>query len=135
MSLLGQLPSEDRSFLETSGLTVEVSSEEAGMLCVVFRGWPLPPGFNYSSADLLVRLSAGYPDTAPDMWWFSPALTTEGGCTIQATEIAEVHLGRTWQRWSRHLSPGQWQSGVDGLENYLALIHAETERCARPVAA
>jgi len=31
--------------------------------------------------------------------------------TIQATEVIEQHLGRPWQRWSRHLQPMQWQSG------------------------
>ena len=49
---------------------------------------------------------------------------------VQAAEVAENHLGRAWQRWSRHFQPGQWRSGVDGLESYLALIRRELIRCA-----
>lgn len=126
------LPPLDEAFLVEAGHKFE-SAVESGMTCIVFPSWPLPDGLNYTSADLLVRLPGGYPDAAPDMWWFSPALTTAGGGVIQATEVSEMHLGRTWQRWSRHLGAGQWRSGIDGLENYLALIRAETERAAQVV--
>ena len=47
---------------------------------------------------------------------------------LRATSVAETHLGRSWQRWSRHFSGGQWQSGVDGLESFLALIRQNLER-------
>lgn len=103
---------------------------EAGMTCLVFPGWALPEGYDPTVADLLVRLPAGYPDVAPDMWWFDPAVRLAGGVTIQATEVTEHHLGRSWQRWSRHFDAGQWQSGVDGLESFLALIQRELLRCA-----
>lgn len=127
------LPSFDEIFLASSGLDFEPAVVESGMTCIVFPSWPLPAGLNQPSADLLVRLPGGYPDAAPDMWWFSPAITAVDGRIIQATEYSEAYVGRTWQRWSRHLNPGQWQSGIDGLENYLALIRDETERAAKPV--
>ena len=50
------------------------------------------------------------------------------GKRIPATDVIEHHLGRSWQRWSRHLAAGQWRSGVDGLENFLALVRRELER-------
>jgi hypothetical protein len=37
-------------------------------------------------------------------------------------------VGRSWQRWSRHFAAGQWQSGIDGLESFLALVRRELER-------
>ena len=123
------LPESDISYLEERGTAYEVASE-ANMTCVVIRAWPLPGGFNLSQADLLLRLSAGYPDVPPDMWWFDPAVTLANGQRVHATEHSQPYLNRTWQRWSRHLQAGQWQSGIDGLESYLALISAELHRCA-----
>jgi hypothetical protein len=62
------------------------------------------------------------------MWWFSPPLRFADGRVIPATESMETHLGRQWQRWSRHFNPGQWNSGIDGLESYIALIRRELQR-------
>lgn len=100
------------------------------MTCVVIKSWRLPVGYDRTESDLLVRLPAGFPDVAPDMWWLAPAVKLAGGAVVQATELTEVHVGREWQRWSRHFQPGQWRSGIDGLESYLALIQGELIRCA-----
>ena len=59
------------------------------------------------------------------MWWFDPPVTKATGADFLNTDVRENHLGRNWQRWSRHLEPGQWKSGVDRLENYVALIRSE----------
>ena len=98
------------------------------MTCVLLRDWSLPAGFDHATADLLVRLNPGYPDVPPDMWWFSPAIHTADGTALARTNVTEHYLGREWQRWSRHLTADQWRSGVDGLENYVALIRHELER-------
>lgn len=127
------LPAHDMEFLKTLSPDATVTAE-AGLLCVVIPAFPLPAGFDRNSADLLIRLATGYPDVAPDMWWFDPAVSRIDGATIPATEARERHLGRNWQRWSRHLSPGQWKSGVDSLESYIALVRKELE-AARPKAA
>ena len=122
------LPDSDIAYLNERGIGYELANE-ANMTCVVIPQWPLPPGYNQTYADLLLRLSAGYPDIPPDMWWFDPAVTLANGQTVQATELTEPYLGRSWQRWSRHFTNGQWQSGIDGLESYFALIRAELHRC------
>lgn len=119
----------DCQCLQDRGLAHEVSAE-GGMTCVVIKAWRLPPGYSSEESDLLVRLPSGFPDVAPDMWWFAPAVKLANGATVQATEMTENHVGRTWQRWSRHFQAGQWRSGVDGLESYLALIQGELIRCA-----
>ena len=118
------LPSADVAFLEDRKLHHEVHLE-AGMTCVVLPGWRIPAGYDRPTADLLLRLPAGYPDLAPDMWWFDPAVLLEGGGRIEATQTTERHLGRIWQRWSRHFQPGQWRSGVDCLESFVALIRED----------
>jgi hypothetical protein len=100
------------------------------MTCIVLPGFLLPPGLNRDKSDLLIRLNAGYPDVRPDMWWFDPPVRRADGQVIPATEVVEHHLGRSWQRWSRHLSPEQWRSGIDGLESFLALVRLEIERSA-----
>lgn len=121
------LPISDTEFLQERGLHPQITVE-GGMTCVVLDKWALPAGYNHAEADLLIRLQPGYPDLPPDMWWFDPALTHADGRPIEATQVVEQHLGRTWQRWSRHFAGGQWQSGVDGLESYLALINRDLVR-------
>jgi hypothetical protein len=123
------LPQTDIDYLTERGLVYSVTTE-ANMTCILFPGYGLPSGYNHEKADLLIRLNPGYPDVPPDMWWFDPPIRLSGGGVVQATEATENHLGRSWQRWSRHFNNGQWQSGIDSLESYLALIHNELERCS-----
>jgi hypothetical protein len=128
------LPTIDQNYLEARAPGSSVTLE-GGMICVVIPAFSLPEGFTHSSADLLLRLSPGYPDIAPDMWWFEPAVRRIDGRLIPATESQEVYLGRTWQRWSRHLNSGQWRSGLDSLESYLALVRKEVAAAAAALAA
>jgi hypothetical protein len=101
---------------------------EANMTCVQFPNFALPLGFDRPQSNLLLRLSPGYPDVPPDMWWFDPPVRRADGQVIPATEVIEHHLGRTWQRWSRHFAAGQWKSGIDGLESFMALVRRELEK-------
>ena len=121
------IPQLDTAYLNERGIVHEIVPE-AGMTCVVMSQWPLPRGFDRDESDLLVRLSPGYPDVPPDMWWFSPPVRRADGRELPATNVIETHLGRRWQRWSRHFSGGQWHSGVDGLESFLALIRQDLGR-------
>ena len=123
------LPATDRDFISRAApaATVQV---DGGMTCVVLPEFELPAGFTLPVADLLIRLGPGYPDVAPDMWWFSPAVLRADGRQIAATEAQESILGRTWQRWSRHFSQGAWLAGVDGLESYVALVRSQLAQAA-----
>lgn len=125
------LPTVDIDYLTTrySGHSIV---EDAGMICVLIPEWKVPAGYQQDRTDLLLRLSPGYPDVAPDMWWCSPGLVLSNGGAPEATQVTEQYLGRAWQRWSRHfLQPGQWRSGVDSLESYFVKIKAEMIRSAR----
>lgn len=123
------LPQADLSYLAERQVENSIASE-ANMTCVVLRKYPLPDGYDQQQSDLLLRLNTGYPDVPPDMWWFDPPARRADGKPIPCTDSVEHHLGRAWQRWSRHFNAGQWRSGIDGLENFLALIRSELERCA-----
>ena len=121
------LPETDVAWLAERGVRHQIIAD-ANMTCVLIQGYELPPGYSQPKADLLLRLNPGYPDVPPDMWWFDPPVRLAGGGTIPATDSMEPHLGRTWQRWSRHFTPGQWQSGIDCLETFFALIRREVEK-------
>jgi len=103
---------------------------DRGMICVLIPNFPLPPGLDRQAANLLLRLKPGYPDIPPDMWWFDPVIGRKDGVQIPATQVRETHLGRQWQRWSRHFAQGQWKSGLDSVESYLALVRKELVRAA-----
>jgi hypothetical protein len=120
---------DDARFLAERGLQPDVV-DEGGMTCLVFRDWPLGAGYTASISDLLVRLPAGFPDVAPDMWWFDPPVQRVDRAVIPQTQHTERYLGRSWQRWSRHFTAGHWKSGVDCLETFLALIRRELETCS-----
>jgi len=121
------LPPNDTNYLTERSVNHSIAME-SNMTCVVFPDFPLPVGFDRARSDLLLRVSAGYPDVPPDMWWFAPPIQRTDGKSIPATEVIETYLGRQWQRWSRHLPPGQWRSGIDGLESFLTLVRRELER-------
>jgi hypothetical protein len=123
------LPVSDTNYLADRNIAYRVSVE-ANMICVVVPNFALPRGLDRGHSDLLLRFSAGYPDVAPDMWWFDPPIRRADGGTIEATQAVESHVGRSWQRWSRHFNAGQWRSGIDGIESFLALIRKELERNA-----
>jgi len=120
---------DDADYLAERGIAYEVR-EEGGMTCVVLPRWTLPAGLSTSETDVLIRLAPGYPDIAPDMWWVDPPLRLADGVEIAATQVTEQHLGRTWQRWSRHFNAGHWRPGTDRLSGYLALMDVEFRRAA-----
>lgn len=95
---------------------------ENGMTCVVLAGFRLRAGLTVHATDLLLRLPPGFPDAAPDMFWCSPTVMRADGVAIPQADVFESHLGRTWQRFSRHLTAGEWQPGVDSLDSFIALI-------------
>ena len=124
------LPLDETKYLvERFGSGGHILTSDANMTCIIFHEFSLPAGFDREKSELLLRLQPGYPDVPPDMWWFDPPICRADGQPIPQTEVIEHYLARSWQRWSRHLSPGQWRSGIDGLESYLALLRKELGRC------
>lgn len=123
------LPQHDSQYLSDRGIQHSVTVE-SGMSCIVMPNFPLPAGFDRTQSDLLLRISPGYPDVPPDMWWFDPAVRSANGQPIPQTEVVEQYLGRQWQRWSRHIPQGLWNSGIDGLESFIALLRKDLSKYA-----
>jgi hypothetical protein len=125
------IPEPELESLRGDGLEYSIVPE-GNMTCLVVQRFGLPAGYNRTESDLLLRLPAGFPDVPPDMWWFDPPVLRADGSRVPATEAVENHLGRSWQRWSRHFNAGQWRPGLDCLESFLALIRKELSRCVEP---
>lgn len=103
---------------------------ENGFICLIIQGYSLPSGYQVPATDILIRLPAGFPDAAPDMWWCDPwvRLASSGQPPPNADQ-QETHAGRSWQRWSRHFAnPSAWKAGRSGVESYMSLIRKDFER-------
>lgn len=123
------LPPADEQYLEVKGYDHEVNLE-GGMVCVVVKDYPLPSGLSAQTADLLIRLPGSWPDGSPDMFWIEPAVRrTSDGCEPPQASSREPYLGRTWQRFSRHLGPGAWRPS-DNLGTWMTVIRRELEKAA-----
>lgn len=114
-------PEDDRVFLDGFGLHWDAIMQGA-VRAVVIRGYPIPAGYNVTTADVQLRLDAGYPDTQIDMVYFSPPIQRADGKAIAATNI-EPFDGTQWQRWSRHRTAvNPWVAGQDNIERHLMLV-------------
>lgn len=115
----------DEKFLKSRELDFEVLPD-GQMFSLIIKDYPLPAGYDRDKVDLLLRLPAGFPDAPPDMFWMEPFVAYADGSVPPQTDLREVHHGRTWQRWSRHLAIA-WRPGVDNLRSYLRLIRTDLE--------
>lgn len=113
------LPERDHAFL-TGHHAGHRIVRDGGEVAVVLPDFQLPAGFSPRTVELLLLIPFGYPDSPLDMFWVSPHVTLHRA--VPAATSDEVHLGRTWQRFSRHLPPGTWRPGVDGIQSYLATV-------------
>ena len=116
----------DRRYLDERWPDHELMRDGSGA-AVILPDFVLPPGFAPLRSDVLLRLPFGFPDTQPDMFWVHPHVLLNGISPVAASVIEPMH-GRAWQRFSRHLPPGVWRPGVDGLQSYVALIGTMLER-------
>jgi hypothetical protein len=130
------LPESDLTFLKEkypSAKVYEVGNE----VHVLLISFPFPVAYKPRTADLLLRLPAGYPDAKPDMFWTMPDVKLTSGAWPAASQHheipgagsgVEVYNNVPWQRWSRHSNPTDWRAGIDGLRNFIGTIKRELER-------
>jgi hypothetical protein len=107
-----------------------------GEVHVLLKDFVFPSAYVPNKADVLLRLPAGYPNAAPDMFWTMPDVKLASGAWPQACEHHEVPGSGTgseiynsvpWQRWSRHFQEG-WIVGRHGLRFYVASINQDLKR-------
>lgn len=68
----------------------------------LFRDFPLPPGWNRKSTDVLVLVPAGYPTTPPDNFYVRNGLRVESGALPANYAEAQDVLGESWAQFSYH---------------------------------
>lgn len=98
-----------------------IHQQTDGWSFLVISGYEIPGRFQPQAVELLVKLPPGFPDAQPDMFWVHPAVKTASGALPKATCI-ERFLGKDWQRFSWHLSPGAWQPGISTLRDFMRCI-------------
>lgn len=127
-----QLPARDEAFLNERGYAWEVVPDGRGGCCLVVKDFDASGGgFSPPKTDLMLRIPPQYPMTPLDMWYCNPPIRVAAtGNFAQASEVIENHIGRTWQRFSRHLN-GVWQPGVDSLRSFFVLIQCELQGIGR----
>jgi hypothetical protein len=123
-----KLPARDAAFLGERGLEFELLPDpSAGAYLVIHRFDVAGGGFAPSPVDLMIRIPPQYPMTPLDMWYCDPPIrVATTGQYAPASEVTEAHLGRSWQRFSRHLND-TWRPGIDGLRSYFTLVRAELQ--------
>jgi len=109
----------DHDVIQELGHPFELK-QDGVFLAIVIDNYPMTRGLHPASSTLMLRMPPGFPDAAPDMFWLDPPVSFNG-VPIPGTEARETYLGRTWQRWSRHIQ-GQWRPGIDNLGTYLAYV-------------
>ncbi|MFI5089184.1 MAG: E2/UBC family protein [Terriglobales bacterium] len=110
--------------IEQLELKPEVA-EDGSVVNLVFRDYPVPPGYNRSTTDLLVRIPLSYPDAGPDMFWTSPVLTLANGAAPQGSDLLETYMGQQWRRFSWHTI---WRPNIDNLHSYMHFVRRRLER-------
>lgn len=123
-----ELPARDVKFLNERGLDWQLLPDPQGAVCLVVKGFDVAGGgFAPATTELMIRIPQQYPMTPLDMWYCDPPIRIAAtGQFAAASEVLETHLGRQWQRFSRHLNSG-WQPGVDGLRSFFVLIQRELQ--------
>jgi hypothetical protein len=121
------LPEEDIEFLKAKGYQFTFTVEEkVGYLVIV--DFPFPAAYAPRTAELLLRIVAGYPYSQLDMFWTTPDVKLAATNSYpERADVKEVYLGRSWQRWSRH-SQVEWRAGIDCLETFLGAVSHELSR-------
>lgn len=98
------------------------------LISLIFRNYPIPPGYSQATTDLLVRVPLSYPDAGPDMFWTDPDLRLMDGRSPQYGDLIETHLGKLWRRFSWH---SIWRPNFDNLDCYLYFIRLGLERACQ----
>ena len=93
---------------------------------VRFRDFPLPPGWDRESTDVLVLIPPGYPETPPDNFYVPDGLRVESGADPGNYSEGTDLLGESWGQFSYHAdeswapTPNLWDG--DSLLTFMVAI-------------
>ena len=91
---------------------------EGGSHRLVIHDYPLPDRYEPTEVCLMLVIPPSYPVAGLDMFYLNPAVKRKGGGDIKALSN-EAHLGKEWQRWSRHY---EWRPGDDCVATHFHRI-------------
>lgn len=123
-----ELPSRDQAFLNDRQYDWVLLPDQDGHGCLIIRNFDVSGGgFSPGTTELMVRIPPQYPIAPLDMWYCSPPIRrSDTGSFAVASEVMETRIGKTWQRFSRHLNGG-WRPGLDSLRSFFVLIQRELQ--------
>jgi hypothetical protein len=118
---------EDLDFLTNLGLPWEAVRCTSGNW-VVINDFPVPAGYNVTTATVALKIDAGYPVSQIDMAYFLPHLVLQSGTAIAAVTPTQID-GKNWQRWSRHRTgENPWRPGLDNISTHIQMVNFWLER-------
>lgn len=88
----------------------------ANLEWILFKEFPLPPGWNRTTTPLLVLIPPGYPMTPPDNFYVPIGFRLASGATPTNYSEPVSHLGQQWGQFSVHVQKEQWNPKADILE-------------------
>lgn len=124
-----QFQEDDQKFLNERSYDWTIHPDGSQGSFLVIRNFDVSGGgFIPSKTDLMIRIPAQYNMAQLDMWYCDPPIRIAStGQFAPASEVIESYLGRSWQRFSRHLPGGAWRAGVDNLRSYMPHIWRELQ--------
>ncbi len=92
---------------------------------LMFKHFPLPPGWDRGSTDILVLIPPGYPETPPDNFYVPNGLRLQSGAVPGNFAEGQEVLGASWAQFSYHAktwipTPDLWNG--DMLVTFMAAI-------------
>ena len=101
---------------------------------VLFKAFPVPPGWSTKLTEMLVMIPQGYPLTPPDNFYTDNDLFLSGGGEPGNTSRGQNHAGRQWRQFSYHVEAGDWQPHADPFRghNLLTFLAGVAKRLGEP---
>lgn len=96
-------------------------TESDGWANVVLHAHLVPPGYNKTSTEILLKFPMSYPNGRPDMFWTDEDLILKDGRNPHSADSIEAALGKNWRRFSWH--PSNWNPGTDNLQTYIEFVN------------
>jgi hypothetical protein len=115
------LPEQAIDYLESKEYEYEFFEQPESNYLLIHQ-FPLPDVYMPCTVDLLLKVPHGYPNAPMDMFWTIPTVRFTNGAVPVATEHHEQYLGKSWQRWSRHIA---WRTGIDNIRTFITAIRKE----------
>lgn len=121
------LPEADIEYLANKNMDYELVPFNNNQLLII-HNYKMPPAYTPDVVDFLVVIPPGYPNDNPDMFFVKPNVKlSNGNAPLAAEGIVNYHT-EGWQQFSRHFNSAKWRPGIDGLAQYLTVMHHELNK-------